>query len=109
MGRLGRLRFPLALVALGIVGTCAGVSLASTPERTGVQASAEQIDCATAPNMSAEDLQEVKTCWTVKVDSPLPPQTTEAEIAVAKTDALCEAITAVAERPDVCAVLGGER
>jgi hypothetical protein len=101
---MGRLRFPLLVVVLGVVGAGAGLALASTPEpeQPEIEASAERIDCASAPETTAADLRGVKSCWEVELETAPAPQVTEQGIAEAKSDALCEEIASVTTPPDFC-------
>jgi hypothetical protein len=94
---------PILLAAMAAIGAFGGLALAQDPQSSGIQATAEQIDCS-AFDMTAAQEREVEDCWNTELVSPPPTGATEVEIALAEQAALCDAVDAIDVRPDFCSI-----
>ena len=108
MNELQRTRLPALLGAIAVIGAGSGLALAKGPDdRAAVQATAQRVDCASMPSLSASEASRFRDCYDVDVLSA-PADASELEIATAKAAAICAAITDPAQRPDACALFAAD-
>ena len=104
MNELQRMRLPALLGAMAVIGAGSGLALAQGPDDpAAVEATAHEVDCTSMPALSASEASRLRDCYDVDVVSA-PADASELEIATAKADAICAAITDPAQQPDACAL-----
>ena len=108
MNELRRMRLPALLVAMAAIGAGSGLALAKGPDDpVAVEATAHEVDCTSMPSLSASEASRFRECYDVDVVSA-PADASALEIATAKADAICAAITDPAQRPDACSLFAAD-
>ncbi len=102
MNKLQRVRLPVLLGVLAMIGAGAGLAAAQPPDDAGeIEASSYEVDCAAMPETSAREASRLRGCYVTEIESA-PADASQEEIAEAEVAALCAAIADPAEKPDAC-------